>query len=849
MGRKVYTYRSIAALDKHPGYADLVQYPHVTATGDLYHVIRAQYKQFQNVVDVHALQKGIIANWEDPDIAFQQFINISRVIRNLPISSEEKIIHGSFLKNKAKVLNAIRLLVEADIEPSEFEPTCIEERLFQRIWVALENEDESFTELRVTMASYLEKPQNFESILRKVAPCMMADTIVLHGFYFITPIQERLFDMLEHCGKTLIFLCCIDDTVPEVQEIWTKVLSPSNKFDSAEKWLSDEFTSLRNQPFGSAFGKTPNFSKQHHISTIKYESEIDFVRDVKRLLDEDFVIYSTDVKATDELLKEFYPSVYKRRHLLAYPVGQYIYRLHSMWSTKDQCLSMSIDDIQACFASGWVEYNGVNALKHMHGLEKLKTYVSDCKTIDQWEARLTLLQDTKDTVLASFEQHLDNIPQKNRQWHRMMADPFLNLSCFDYDDHSLQELINLIKHLIQTARTLFAGPGELTIATHMAKVKKILTDGQKEKALLEEETAIIEELTSRLNYRDLGIRTCLPGEISEAITIVIGGGILDEDNYSIQSGKNETFIKPLYQVESAPILGSGKVHLCLADEHRLPGKVKPYVWPLNNNFLDRLQLPEDDRRRQYLNDMRFIMDNSPLANRYLFFSLLQNDSVEISWIATEEEKEISSSPYVQILEHLFQVPVIPSEKRQWSVEEVRSINALEKNISMHVDLEKETAVEAKMDVALCPWRYIYGYIFSKQPAFTSDFHYGFVLSNLIGALSAVSATPKQVVGDAVLSLFPYLRDVEKQQIIDHIPSISEEDADILDDASYPQVRLFVHFLQRRIKIAAEDILSQQMQEASLYAADLNAKKDYSLCMFCPYCTICPQAEHDPFKEA
>ena len=103
MGRKVYTYRSIASLDKHPGYEDLVRYPHITATGDLYHVMREQYKQFRNIVDVHALQKGIIADWEDPDVSFRQFINISRVIRTLPISDDEKIIHGSFLKNKVKV--------------------------------------------------------------------------------------------------------------------------------------------------------------------------------------------------------------------------------------------------------------------------------------------------------------------------------------------------------------------------------------------------------------------------------------------------------------------------------------------------------------------------------------------------------------------------------------------------------------------------------------------------------------------------------------------------------------------------------------------------------------------------
>jgi hypothetical protein len=90
--------------------------------------------------------------------------------------------------------------------------------------------------------------------------------------------------------------------------------------------------------------------------------------------------------------------------------------------------------------------------------------------------------------------------------------------------------------------------------------------------------------------------------------------------------------------------------------------------------------------------------------------------------------------------------------------------------------------------------------------------------------------------------------VEKQQIIDHVPSISDDDADIMDDASYPQARLLAHFLQRRIKEKAEESLGQQMQEATLYEADLEAEKTYRQCMYCPYSTACPRAEHDPHKE-
>ena len=842
--RQVYTYRSIAALENHPRFNEIVRCPQITATGDLLKAMKQRYPQITALEDIHAIQKGLITDWESPDIAFQQFVNISRVIRTLPVEAGEETIHGSFIKNKIPVLNAIRLLVEANVTPEDLIPTNIEEKLFKRVWEKLELEDYSFVDLRVGLDDYLENPKAFRSSLRHVAPSMAAGTVILHGFYFITPIQERLFDMMERCGIRLIFLCCIDDQIPEVEAIWHSVLSEDNGFAPKANWISDTTTKLLNQPFGSVFGDSPDLSPQPHISITKYDSEIDFVRDVDRLLADDYTIFSTDVKATDELLKEFYPHIYKRRHLLSYPVGQFIYRLHSMWSSKDQCLVLSVDDIQACFASGWVEVNGVNGINHVADLEGLKTYVSDCRSIDDWEARLDLLQVTKDTVLSAFEAHIEQMPEGNRRWHRMMSDPFLNFSCFNYDTDTLQKLIDLIKHLIRSAKALFNESGEISIHNHLSKVRKILATSKDEDRILEEERVIIDELASRLKQPHLAVTKCLPGEISQAIMIIIGGGILDEDNFEFQSGKDDSFIKPLYQIESVPITGSGKVHLCLADENRLPGKSKPYVWPINNDMLDRLNVPKAERRYQYLQDMRFVVDSLPMANRYLFFSLLQNQKVELSWISTEDDKEISASPYLQILEKLFHVTVKAYEKEAWTEEMIQAIEPTEAALSVGVDLEAEAAVESRLDTVLCPWRYIYGYVLSTLPAYSSDFHYNFLLSNVIGAISKVSNISKKQVGEAVLELFPHLRPVEKQQITDYVPSIPNLDTDAMDDASYPQARLYPHFLKRSLIAEAQEALDAQLQVSGVCDADIVTVGAYQLCMYCPHNATCPYGKHD-----
>jgi hypothetical protein len=515
-----------------------------------------------------------------------------------------------------------------------------------------------------------------------------------------------------------------------------------------------------------------------------------------------------------------------------------------MWSSKDQCLVLSVDDVQACFASGWVEVNGVNGINHVSDLEGLKTYVSDCRSIDDWEARLDLLQATKDTVLSAFEAHIEQMPEGNRRWHRMMSDPFLNFSCFNYDTDTLQKLIDLIKHLIRSAKALFNESGEISIHNHLSKVRKILATSKDEDRILEEERVIIDELASRLKQPHLAVTKCLPGEISQAIMIIIGGGILDEDNFEFQSGKDDSFIKPLYQIESVPITGSGKVHLCLADENRLPGKSKPYVWPINNDMLDRLNVPKAERRYQYLQDMRFVVDSLPMANRYLFFSLLQNQKVELSWISTEDDKEISASPYLQILEKLFHVTVKAYEKEAWTEEMIQAIEPTEAALSVGVDLEAEAAVESRLDTVLCPWRYIYGYVLSTLPAYSSDFHYNFLLSNIIGSISKVSNISKKQVGEAVLELFPHLRPVEKQQITDYVPSIPNLDTDAMDDASYPQPRLYPHFLKRSLIAEAQEALDAQLQVSGVCDADIVNVGAYQLCMYCPHNATCPYGKHD-----
>lgn len=846
MARKVYTYRSIEHIDKHPCYREFVHMPHITATSQLKRAMASRYPEMDPVIDIHALQKHIIKGWEERDIALQQLIHIGDIIKGMDELRAEGSLYMSFTKNKRGVLNAIRLLVEADIFPEQLSPTNEEEKFFIRIWEELEENDRSYYDFRTEMSKLHEDISRIKKKFKKVIPGFDKDSIVLHGFYFITPIQEQIFEMLESCGKTLIFLCCIDTDLPAIHQIWYETLATKFGFPDVEEWISDGsiVTENQNSVFGKAFEGIHDDDRIENIKLINYGSEMAFISDVGRLVDEGYQVFSTDLNVTENLLKEFYPDKFKRRHLLSYPVGQYIYKLHSMWNTHHQRLELKVEDIQTCFSSGWVIVNGINAKDRIIDLEKLCVYTSDCVTLEQWEERLALLQQISSNIFPLFENHLEEISPENRTEHRMMSNPLLNFSCFSFDEKRLDELIMLIKHLIKTARDLFENKGRIDIYKHFERLRKMIANEYDEDSLLAEEKVILDELCDRLSLsRKIDIDDCLPDELSEAIMLIIGEGILDEDSFQVQSSHDEEFIHPLYQVESIPLTENRKVHLCFADEVRLPGRRKPYMWPITDDMLDRIDVEGSKKRKKYLAYMRHVIDGAPLSKRYLFYSLIQNEKVEISWISTQDEKEIASSPYLQLLQKLFMIPVEKKDHQDPDMFKIDDMTSRERIGTLSTSFETINTQEGLLDLMLCPWRYIYGYTLQDMPSFQNGFQYNFAISKLIAVLKETSNIPLKDVGKYVFQLFPYLREVEKRQIYDFANIRPLKERDTLDHVSYPKERLLIHYLQEKLLKDAENKWEERLKNGSSYLNDFSEKIPDQICMYCPFSESCPHNGH------
>lgn len=849
MARKVYTYNSITELRNHPEYLEFSKFPHIAATANLKFAIEEFYgEDIDHVIDVHHLQKAVTEEWNSNAAVLEQYMNLGTVIREMTgLVGNEKPLQEAFLKSRREVLNSIRSLVEADIYPEDFQPQTAEEKMFCAIWKKTEACDIETGKFRALMDKYYSDVAAFAEAICRFDKCFETDAIVLHGFYYITPLQERIFDLLERAGKTLVFLGNIDLAVDGVNEIWHKEFSPENGFPGIESWIEGVSERLPASEFGKVFeGKNGNV-KPDNIRIIRYRNEAEFISDVRRITESGYSIFSTDIKKTETVLKEIYPEKFKKRHLLSYPVGQYFYILHSLWDRKSQSLNLTPDDIQKCLSSGWVVCDRKNGRDYTHAFEMIKPYFSDCRSVAEWENRILQYRDTAASLKELFEGHVTTQRPENALYHRLMANPFHNLSCFTLDEENVQVVFGMVERLIETAKSLFGNGSEIDIEKHFSKIQGIIRNGSEDAVLYDEEKAIVEELLQRLSNPHLAISKCLPEDISDAVMLIIGGGILDEETFEFVAADDEHFVRYLAQIETAPIVAHGKIHLCLCDENRLPGTPKKYSWPISSSMLENILSAIEGRRKQYLKDMITVTQDSVIANRYLFYSALQNMNVELSWIAEENGKTIAESPYLRILNKVFGCQIEKHDPMA-SLDDILKCSTVRAPI-LELYPSDMKAREMEYDVLLCPWKYVYGYMTDNLPAYRSDFHYRFVLSAIISAFSKASGISADSVAEHVLDCFPYLKNVEKRQIRDfRTTSFPIEDSDSIDDASYSGYRLLPHFINKGL-IHEAGRLVEECNGQSVTVNLLSEKSNgYTVCLYCQYKDDCIHATREADEE-
>ena len=826
MARLVYHYSSLEQLLEDNKWIKNKNIPIMTATCDFATLLERKYpNKKENICNYEEFYHIILPEWNNEKTKFKMYLELSNLIS--PYAKKNNI-YCAYRRNLREVLEGIRMLEECNITPDSI-PDKKEYQFFKKVWIELEKQSLDITNLQSILQFQLMDKSIFKNLISKTKVANIKDKLLLVGFYYITPIQERIFEIFEKHGVELIFLNSYDARFKEVYKIWEETFSDSiYKKQSQENQIFKE----GNNEFCKLFENDDNITF-HNVKIVKYKTEEEFIFDINRIKKEGYKLFATNTSQFKQVMMEYFPQEFEKRHLLSYPVGQFVYYLHMMWDEELGELALNKEMLHQCFASGWLEYKGIHGKNYLKDLDDIYIYFQDCYTVKQWKERLYELKCKKE-----YSNYFDvtSGTENMKRWHRIMGNPFLNFSAFAKDIETTENIVFLIEHLIKIAEYLFKGNSKIDIYQHLKKVKTILEEKSDKCSILIEEKEVMDELIRRLEWNRNENLKCFPEDVADVVKLFIGGKFMMEDDTELLEENKSTAINQMYLLETAGSVYGSKIHLAGCDEYNLPGVKKEYPWPITDKMLDDLKF-DCKQDEKYIRQKRNVVEGIIKINRYLFSQLLKNDCVEVSWIARNNNKDVQMSSYLQLI-MMYQKNNREKQKKE------ELYNDIVRNFKKEDNTKKETAFlneeeyypeEVIQDANICNLRYFYGYVLKEFPYYSSEFHYNFAISSLITAISSLTNMNKKQVEKEVLAIFPYLRNGEKKQIKDFSYKFPLEKSSCqseLENILYPKERLFIHNLVKEVRERAEKRWEEYKEQVK------NVKADLKLCKYCPHCDYC-----------
>lgn len=849
MTRQVFTYTDLEDICSCEYYDEIKNLPQITVTTDLQKAIRwypqtnqgkhlfyGAVREFGQFADV------IYPEWKKPETLFRQSVIVSsilrRKVREAKTDAERSYFRG-VKRNCAMIVKAINMLEEACVQPHsllEANPASKDIAQFCDIWEEMLDEDFAIYELHQAFEK-LKDPAVLRRTLNEVFGQAVSAKILLHGFYFISPLQERFFRLLEGCGYQLIFLFPYNPKYPVAMQNWAEAYVEKFGFADKQSWKMSGSPVIN--PIGELLEGRLETSVPNKVNIRRYRNTIEFAQAIKTDKLNGVAVYSPASKEANSILKEFYPEEYGERKLLSYPIGQFLITLHSIWDDDDSIAKLSSDQLREIFASGWLTSNGVSSREYVRDLEAILPYFDDCETIPKWKNRLAYLQNVIDNAVEPFRKR--GLGNADARWIDVMGNPLAHFSMFSIEPDRLYEVTALVDSITQIAEELFSGSQDTSIAKHMSKLSFLVRTGRPAKDLLAEESVVVQDLLhsiDRLRSKNLA---CEAGDIVSAIRLYLSGDLSEEE---IDSDRLVGMVYPLSQIDAAATKHGGKIHVCLNDSDNMPGTQKMLYWPLDLSALEKCcELCEN----KLLNLVVLNCKNTPINNRYFMFSAFQNEEITLSWIEEMGSKKKTPSPYILMLQETGQI-VSAIETEYLSLDAVSSTVSVAPIVS-EFKIPNSLPKDVRIDYAVCPVRYLYSYVLEARPKFFSSFQQGHALGGLIQAIMTVmkeQRISKGEVAKQVFALFPHMHQVEKQQILDYINSLPFDKSlwDEYGEYMYPPARMEISYPESALREHANKKYSELSSQIGRSGMDLFAPTDVKgACVYCPHAEYCRNAVH------
>ncbi|MGD6777019.1 hypothetical protein [Sutcliffiella horikoshii] len=883
MNCKVLTYnhpRKLEELETFRGYVNCL---HICATKNMRDGVFERYQKGSEkpyitapIITSITFIKALFPSWYSSETKLKQYLTLSEALNNKIAMDSE--YYYAFRRNQIEVLDTIRLLELSGIKPDDFDEEwnlSDKEKIFIKLWRGIENHVD-FRQIRRTFSSQIQiheeklKESLFSLIEQEygvedrelINRRISFDTLVLHGFYFLTSEQQRIFQLLKKAGVNIIFLNLYDERYPGTFSFISDFISKSHGWIDMDAWeiggsyLGD--TTIADKFLSDYEGiSVDGYSKQEMLVT-DYEDFYSFLSEFEDSqsgegMKKTFI--APNAQALNERLLEYYPELFKKkRRFLSYPIGQFMFHLHQMWDERKKCLKITEGGIFACFSSGWLYdmEKDENARDFSKELRDLLPFFKGCETIDEWMERAALLNDIQKEALSSFDMGNDN------RFDKMMDSPFRRISHFSLEEQEVTQVLRFIKQLFDVAGALFGnGENRISLTEHFKKLRHLVFDSNPhlEKEIQQEERTLIEELKQTLQAAPT-VEMFHIDDISTAISLYLSGNLEGDPN-------KDMIIRPFIEMDGEAFKDNKITHVTGLDENSLPYNEYQLPWPLQERTFRSLAERNIPLSFQSLRN-RHVKG----ITRYLMYNLFQfSNAIELSWMVQYEDKNNLDKAI-----YLDQLGLVPNKEND-SLEEDSLDEPLIRSVSKgELDSFLAYPIDALAEFEFCPRRFYYSYITEEYSSFDSEFIHEFMYGNLLKSVQALIGRQgtEEMVKKEVDKLFPYWTDFKRNLMADenlryshwarkhyggHIPYGKENE--------YSDLRKLFLFPALQNQHGDDDSKKTANRIQDLYdkpetiIPDLRGKFEYQLnnhpiqmeakpsmkCRFCPHNAFCPEAYH------
>ncbi|MBK5462004.1 hypothetical protein [Peribacillus sp. TH27] len=761
---------------------------HICATASLTEAMIGKFNKRKNVISAKWFIDALLDEWMDMSTKLEQMMSLSELVRK---GSKENLkdepITRAVRRHKSDALLTIRMLTEVGIKPQdlyEFGRTEYEKEL-SKLWEKMVEKDEesghfkklgSFNfaikrpfALKMMINERLKEKYNKDIEIRdRLKVCKdklnLEGSVVLHGFYFLTPIQQSVFQTLKKAGVNITFLQLYNPEYPETFSFIENVLGEENGWIPKSNWIvkkEDENQEHTLAPkVAGFFEDRPSMHLKEHdkkrVTQVCYKNLYQWMKDFKKDFEnlEEGPHHLTVVnQELNTKIEEFFPEhSLSERNFLSYPVGQYLLHLHKIWDQEKKKQEVDLITLQECFVSPWLHtVDRVTGEKrfasdYVYQMQFLDNFFPPKMTMQEWKVSIKKL--IKDTENSPFL--IRDIPGKPEH-HRFLDEiknPIKKVAPYSIPAEDWKLILEFLSIMDSHINILFNDMDHLfSFKEYFGLLGQIITKQLPEEKLLKHEKEMLKRIKKISYYYESSPsgKQYHIEDIAEAVHLLLSAQFEEEPSPEVKQEKKALRIRSFAEIDGIIFDEKRNIHVSGMDEFSFPHSESSIPWPLTIETVKNLCDKVDSLKVMVIREK-----HKDIIPRFLFYILLSGDQeLTLSWLRERGDKNsLGSSFYLKILEEV-------DQKSESYIEEIKDPTTPSE------ELKNETAVYsselshysdyALSELNICQRRFFYSYLTQPFSVYTSDFHYSFIYGNLYKLLSKFDPKPASLIED----VFPY----------------------------------------------------------------------------------------------